>query len=69
MKSTRFSYCTLLAIFGALPVLAQDSTDILKVVSHPPLRPVIVPDATLGTGSRKKDTCDLFIEEVAAAFR
>jgi F420-dependent oxidoreductase-like protein len=29
----------------------------------------IVPDFTLGSGTRKKDTCDLFIEEVAAAFR
>jgi F420-dependent oxidoreductase-like protein len=30
---------------------------------------LIVPDATLGSLARKKDTCDLFIEEVAAAFR
>jgi F420-dependent oxidoreductase-like protein len=30
---------------------------------------LIVPDFTLGSGARKKDTCDLFIEEVAAAFR
>jgi F420-dependent oxidoreductase-like protein len=29
----------------------------------------IVPDATLGSLSRKKDTCDLFIERVAPAFR
>lgn len=29
----------------------------------------IVPDATLGSLSRKKDTCDLFIEQVAPAFR
>ncbi len=30
---------------------------------------LIVPDLTLGSGPRKKETCDLFIEEVAAAFR
>jgi len=30
---------------------------------------IIVPDATLGTGSRKKDTCDLFMAEVASAAR
>jgi F420-dependent oxidoreductase-like protein len=29
----------------------------------------IVPDIALGPMPRKKDTCDLFIEEVAAAFR
>jgi len=30
---------------------------------------VIVPDFTLGPMARRKDTCDLFIEEVAAQFR
>lgn len=30
---------------------------------------IIVPDATLGTGSRKKDTCDMFMTEVASAVR
>jgi F420-dependent oxidoreductase-like protein len=30
---------------------------------------LIIPDFTLGSAARKKDTCDLFIEEVAAAFR
>jgi alkanesulfonate monooxygenase SsuD/methylene tetrahydromethanopterin reductase-like flavin-dependent oxidoreductase (luciferase family) len=30
---------------------------------------LIIPDFTLGSGTRKKDTCDLFIQEVAAAFR
>jgi len=30
---------------------------------------IIVPDATLGTGSRKKDTCDLFMAQVASAAR
>jgi F420-dependent oxidoreductase-like protein len=30
---------------------------------------LIIPDFTLGRMERKKDTCDLFIHEVAAAFR
>jgi len=30
---------------------------------------LIIPDYTLGHGSRKKDTCDLFMQEVAPAFR
>lgn len=30
---------------------------------------LIIPDSTLGSLARKKDTCDLFIEEVAPAFR
>jgi len=30
---------------------------------------LIVPDFTLGSMARKKDTCDLFIQEVAPAFR
>src|SRR5487761_164373 len=30
---------------------------------------LIVPDATLGSGARKKETCDLFMQEVAPAFR
>jgi alkanesulfonate monooxygenase SsuD/methylene tetrahydromethanopterin reductase-like flavin-dependent oxidoreductase (luciferase family) len=30
---------------------------------------LIIPDFTLGTGARKKDTCDAFLQEAAAAFR
>jgi F420-dependent oxidoreductase-like protein len=30
---------------------------------------IIVPDRTLGSMARKKDTCDLFMQEVAPAFR
>ena len=30
---------------------------------------LIIPDVTLGPMSRKKDTCDLFMQEVAPAFR
>jgi hypothetical protein len=30
---------------------------------------IIVPDSTLGSLARRKDTCDLFMTEVAPAFR
>ncbi len=30
---------------------------------------LIIPDSTLGSASRKQDTCDLFMQEVAPAFR
>jgi F420-dependent oxidoreductase-like protein len=30
---------------------------------------LIIPDNTLGSMSRKKDTCDLFMQEIAASFR
>ena len=30
---------------------------------------LIIPDFTLGSLARKKDTCDLFMQEVAAAIR
>jgi F420-dependent oxidoreductase-like protein len=30
---------------------------------------LIIPDPTLGSMARKKDTCDLFIQEIAPAFR
>jgi F420-dependent oxidoreductase-like protein len=30
---------------------------------------LIVPDSTLGSMARKKDTCDLFMQEIAASFR
>ena len=30
---------------------------------------LIIPDSTLGSKTRKKDTCDLFMEQVASAFR
>ena len=30
---------------------------------------LIIPDHTLGSMARKKDTCDLFMQQVAPAFR
>jgi F420-dependent oxidoreductase-like protein len=30
---------------------------------------LIIPDSTLGSMARKKDTCDLFMQEIAASFR
>jgi len=44
-------------------------TDIVGRYAEAGAGELIVPDFTLGSAARKKDTCDLFIEEVAAAFR
>jgi F420-dependent oxidoreductase-like protein len=44
-------------------------TDIVGQFADAGADEVIVPDFSLGSGARKKETCDLFIEEVAAAFR
>lgn len=44
-------------------------TDIIGQYAEAGAGELIVPDRTLGSADRKKDTCDLFIEEVAAAFR
>ena len=30
---------------------------------------LIIPDSTLGSMARKKDTCELFMQEIAASFR
>jgi F420-dependent oxidoreductase-like protein len=44
-------------------------TDIVGQYAEAGAQELIVPDFTLGSGSRKKDTCDLFIEQIAPAFR
>jgi len=44
-------------------------TDIVGQYVEAGARELIVPDSTLGSPARKKDTCDLFIEEIALAFR
>lgn len=44
-------------------------TDIVGQYVEAGAQELIVPDSTLGSLARKKDTCDLFIEEVAPAFR
>lgn len=44
-------------------------TDIVGQYAQAGAQELIIPDATLGSVARKKETCDLFIEQVAAAFR
>ncbi len=54
------------------PVIAGtpgEVADILRRYAEAGADELIIPDSTLGSTSRKKDTCDLFISEVAAAFR
>ncbi|HEY1324908.1 MAG TPA: TIGR03560 family F420-dependent LLM class oxidoreductase [Streptosporangiaceae bacterium] len=54
------------------PVIAgtpSEVTDIIARYAEAGADELIIPDRTLGATARKKDTCDLFINEVAAAFR
>jgi F420-dependent oxidoreductase-like protein len=44
-------------------------TDIVARYQEAGADELIVPDSTLGSMARKKDTCDLFMQEVAPAFR
>ena len=44
-------------------------TDIIAQYRDAGAEEIIVPDFTLGSMARKKDTCDLFMSEVASAFR
>lgn len=44
-------------------------TEILAQYQEAGADELIIPDFTLGSMSRKKDTCDLFMQEVAPAFR
>jgi F420-dependent oxidoreductase-like protein len=44
-------------------------TDIVARYQEAGADEFIVPDSTLGSMARKKDTCDLFMQEVAPAFR
>lgn len=57
---------------GRHPVIIgtpAEATEIVGRYADAGAGELIIPDFTLGSGARKKDTCDLFIEEVAAAFR
>jgi len=47
----------------------SEVTDIVARYRDAGADELIVPDSTLGSMARKKDTCDLFMEEVAPAFR
>jgi F420-dependent oxidoreductase-like protein len=54
------------------PVIAGTPGEVAEIVARyqeAGADELIVPDATLGSLTRKKDTCDLFMQEVAPAFR
>jgi len=54
------------------PVIAGTPAEVAGIVARyqeAGAGELIVPDATLGSLARKKDTCDLFMQEVAPAFR
>jgi F420-dependent oxidoreductase-like protein len=57
---------------GRFPVIIGTPGEVTEIVSQYEAAgadELIVPDFTLGSAARKGDTCDLFIEEVASAFR
>ena len=57
---------------GRFPVIIGTPAEVTEIVGQYQAAgadELIVPDFSLGSAARKKDTCDLFIEEVAAAFR
>jgi F420-dependent oxidoreductase-like protein len=54
------------------PVIAGTPAEVADIVARyreAGADELIVPDVTLGPMARKKDTCDLFMQEVAPAFR
>lgn len=54
------------------PVIAGNPAEVTEIIARyrdAGADEIIVPDSTLGPLSRKKDTCDLFMTEVAPAFR
>jgi hypothetical protein len=44
-------------------------TDIIGRYAEAGADEFIVPDWTMGSMTRRKDTCDLFVEQVAPSFR
>jgi F420-dependent oxidoreductase-like protein len=57
---------------GRHPVIIGTPAEVTEIVGQYEAAgadELIIPDFTLGSANRKKDTCDLFIEEVATAFR
>jgi len=62
-----------LSIFGALSDAEVEAgfrvAEIVGRYQEAGADELIVPDFTLGKMARKNDTCDLFMQEVAAAFR
>ena len=57
---------------GRFPAIIGTPAEVTEIVgryAEAGADELIIPDFTLGSAARKKDTCDLFIAEVAAAFR
>jgi F420-dependent oxidoreductase-like protein len=57
---------------GPFPVIIGTPTEVTEILGRYKAAgadELIIPDFSLGSAARKMDTCDLFIEEVAAAFR
>ncbi len=57
---------------AAMPSIVGTPSEVVDIVGayrEAGAAELIVPDVTLGSGARKKDTCDLLMEEVASAFR
>jgi len=65
LKEKRESVTGRAAIIGT----PSEVTDIIGQYREAGADEIIVPDFTLGSVARTKDTCDLFMTEVAAAFR
>jgi F420-dependent oxidoreductase-like protein len=65
LKEKRASVTGRAAIIGT----PAEVTDIIGQYREAGADEIIVPDFTLGSVARTKDTCDLFMTEVAAAFR
>ncbi|MEY2425103.1 MAG: hypothetical protein QOI61_675, partial [Actinomycetota bacterium] len=47
----------------------KEVVDIIGAYQDAGADEVIIPDFTMGSMARRKDTCDLFMAEVAANFR
>ncbi len=57
---------------AAFPTIVGTPSEVIDIVAayrEAGAAELIVPDFTLGSSERKKDTCDLLMEEVASAFR
>jgi F420-dependent oxidoreductase-like protein len=54
---------------GAIAGTPKEVVDIIGAYTDAGADEIIIPDFTMGNAQRRKDTCDLFINEVASNFR
>jgi F420-dependent oxidoreductase-like protein len=54
---------------GAIAGTPKEVVDIIGAYKDAGADEIIIPDFTMGNAQRRKDTCDLFINEVASNFR